>query len=448
MLIGPSYNLTNRNASVQRTVNLIPRMIEPGNEKSQWMLDDVPGLVEWADLSAEIRGGVEVNGRAFVVAGNKLYELTSAGVATERGTLASNSGRVGVTYNTTQLVVGDMVNLYVLTLATNVWGVYGYEGNGSIAFLDQYIIFAYRTGQSFGWTALGDASSIDGLDFASAEGSPDDIVGLIVDHRELILFGSNSAEVWANVGGDEVFARNSGAFIETGCASGATIQKLGGSVYWLGQSDRGQGRVYRLEGYREIPVSTQAIEERLRGIDLSGASAFTVEIGGSSLYFLNVPGVNTTLVYDAKTNQWHEWADFVDGDYTQHRATCYLRAFNTDYVGASDGKVYELDPTASDNAGDPLVRDRITPHAALPTRERVAFPPLVLDCTLGNGASVMLRYSNDGGTNFGPWLTRSVGALGKYKGRVQWSRMGSARDRVWHIRMTDAQPFNPVGSSL
>lgn len=43
--VGPSYNLNSRPASVQRTVNMIPVPLEPGNERTSWTLKDVPGLV-------------------------------------------------------------------------------------------------------------------------------------------------------------------------------------------------------------------------------------------------------------------------------------------------------------------------------------------------------------------------------------------------------------------
>jgi PKD repeat protein len=46
-LTGPSYDLDSRPSSVQRTVNLMPVPIEPGNERVSWALKDVPGLVEF-----------------------------------------------------------------------------------------------------------------------------------------------------------------------------------------------------------------------------------------------------------------------------------------------------------------------------------------------------------------------------------------------------------------
>jgi hypothetical protein len=43
-LVGPSYNLRDRPASVQRSINLMPVPVEAGNERAGWTLKDVPGL--------------------------------------------------------------------------------------------------------------------------------------------------------------------------------------------------------------------------------------------------------------------------------------------------------------------------------------------------------------------------------------------------------------------
>jgi hypothetical protein len=63
-LTGPSYQLVSRPASVQRTVNLMPVPLEPGNERMGWVLKDVPGLMEFEQcvlpsftLAVEAPGG-------------------------------------------------------------------------------------------------------------------------------------------------------------------------------------------------------------------------------------------------------------------------------------------------------------------------------------------------------------------------------------------------------
>jgi hypothetical protein len=45
--VGPSYNLRRRTASVQRTVNLVPVPVEPGNDRTRWVFKDAPGLANF-----------------------------------------------------------------------------------------------------------------------------------------------------------------------------------------------------------------------------------------------------------------------------------------------------------------------------------------------------------------------------------------------------------------
>lgn len=52
--VGPTYNLDSRPASVQRTVNLMPVPIEPGNERTAWVLKDVPGLAVFGAAPSEL----------------------------------------------------------------------------------------------------------------------------------------------------------------------------------------------------------------------------------------------------------------------------------------------------------------------------------------------------------------------------------------------------------
>jgi len=44
--VGPSFSFLSKPQSVQRTVNLMPVPLEPGNERAGWVFRDVPGLVK------------------------------------------------------------------------------------------------------------------------------------------------------------------------------------------------------------------------------------------------------------------------------------------------------------------------------------------------------------------------------------------------------------------
>jgi hypothetical protein len=50
--VGPTYNLETREAAVQRTINMEPLPQEPGNERTAWVFQDVPGLVLATDFPA------------------------------------------------------------------------------------------------------------------------------------------------------------------------------------------------------------------------------------------------------------------------------------------------------------------------------------------------------------------------------------------------------------
>ena len=60
--VGPSYNLRLRPHSVQRTVNMMPVPIEPGNERSAWVFKDCPGLVSAFDGSEVDLARITENG--------------------------------------------------------------------------------------------------------------------------------------------------------------------------------------------------------------------------------------------------------------------------------------------------------------------------------------------------------------------------------------------------
>lgn len=441
--VGPSYNL-NRPASIQRTIGMMPVPVEPGNERSPWTFKDVPGLVEFANLGTEIRALHRVNSRTFAVAGASLYELHSDGTSTTRGTLSSSAGRVGITSNGLELAISDGAYLYVMTLATNVVVSTPFPGKARIAYLNQRILFTYRDSQKFGWSGLVDAAAIDELAFVSAEAAPDNVVGVEVDHLEAFVFGDETCEPWQNTPSAQVFERNAGGVIEIGAASEFAIEKVDNAIFWLAATKSGSGAVYRMNVYQPVRVSTDAIEGMLTGVDLSSASAFAVEYEKSSLYCLNVPALTTTLVYDVFSGQWHEWAEWVNGATTKHRATCHVYAFGHNLVGTSTGKIYRLSKTARTNAGDPLIRERTMPIHATPVRDRIKLGQFRLDCERGTGASVMLQYSTNGGRTWSAWVSRSVGEIGDYNKVVRWRRIASGRDIVFRVRFTDNAPFNPV----
>jgi hypothetical protein len=196
-----------------------------------------------------------------------------------------------------------------------------FPGAVTVGYLDGYFVFNQPDSQRFWVTSLNDGTQIDPLDFASAEGNPDDVVALNVNHREVWLFGTNTIEVWYNAGlADFPLARIAGAFMEVGCAAPYSVAKLDNSVFWLGADARGRGMVYRANGYQAQRISTHAVEWHIQQYgNLSDAIGYTYQQDGHSFYVLIFPQANTTWVYDVATqvDGTYEWEGTPQGNQTE-----------------------------------------------------------------------------------------------------------------------------------
>lgn len=64
------------------------------------------------------------------------------------------------------------------------------------------------------------------------------------------------------------------------------------------------------------------------------------------------------------------------------------------------------------------------------------------------GPLMMLRVSRDGGHTFGNEVARDFGQDGEYKKRVIWNRLGSGRDLVAELSVTDPVPVRIIDAYL
>lgn len=397
-----------------------------------------------------IRGLWNHAGVLYSVENNGLFSIDSAGRKNSLGLLNSGAGNVDFASNLTQLCINDGSYLYVyspssgiLTTAAN------YPGGDRISFLDQRVNFQFRGTQQFGWTAAGDATSIGILDFASAETSPDLLVSQLVAERELWLFGIDSTEIWDPTtatdaaGGPIVYTRSSAA-IDYGCCAPFSAQQTANAVVWLSQGKGGQAMVLSATGHQARRISNRAIEEKLQGLNLSGSKAFTYSDGGLSFYCLNVPGLDTTLVWEETFSQWHERAEIYTGYYSKWRPTCHAFVYGKHYFGTDDGTLYTADANVYLFGSDPIKRERTAPVISDPSHERIPFDLFELICEQGTGATVMMQYSDDNGRNWSDWQYTTVGDAGQFAHRARFRRLGAAFDRVFRTVMTDNAPFNPV----
>jgi len=390
-----------------------------------------------------IRGLFTFNGVLHAVSDDSLLRIDSAGNAAALGTLDSGAGPVDFEQTLTQLVITDGYKLYVLDGST-LSETENWTAGARIAFVDQRIVGIQRASQRFQWTALGDARNAQALDFASAEGAPDGLVSILALQRQLLLLGEYTGEVWYSSG--TAFQRADSEFLQVGCAAAFSAQMCGDTPIWLARDRKGQAMVVAGRGQR---ISTRAIEERFEGrSNIGRARAYCYSDGGQHFYCLNLPGIDTTLVWDQTYAQWHERAELVDGNYRPWRPTCHAFAYGHHYFGTDAGAIYRLDRNEHTFGGDTKCRDRIAPVISEPARKRLRFPRVEVVCEKAAAKKVLLRWSDDNGATWSNWHESSNGDVGAFSQRVKWDRTGSAFDRVFQMRMTDDAPFNPIGVNV
>lgn len=465
-ILGSSYVARSVNAADNRMVNLFPEIVPEGGKEPAF-LQRAPGLRLLASLgSGPVRGLWTFGGYGYAVSADKLYQIDSFWVATVKGTV-TGSGPVSMVDNGTQLFIAAGADGFIYNANTDVFAQItdpDFPGATTVGFIDGYFVFNEPNSQKFWVTQLLDGTSVDPLDFASAEGSPDNLVSLIVDHREVWLFGETSVEVWYNAGlPDFPLSRIQGAFNEIGCAAPFSVAKLDNGVFWLGADARGRGMVYRANGYVGKRISTHAVEWHIQQYgDLSDAIGYTYQQDGHSFYVLIFPQANTTWVYDLATQAWHERAGWSNGAFTRHRSNCQM-AFNNEIVVGDfeNGNIYafDLDVYADNGAIQRWLRS----WRALPTGQntllRTTHHSLQLDCETGVGLvsgqgsdpQVMLRWSDDGGHTWSNEHWTSIGLIGAYGYRAFWRRLGMTRkirDRVYEVSGTDPVKITILGAEL
>jgi hypothetical protein len=469
-ILGAAYVARSINAADNRCVNLFPEMT-PDNGQTAAFLNRAPGL-EYLQSVGEgpIRAlwAHQTNGSDFyVVSGNEVYKMsTMTGDPVLLGTV-SGTGPVSIADNGTQLFFACNPDSYIYNEVTNVFAQItdpDFPGAVTVGYLDGYFVFNEPDSQRVWVTSLLNGLSVDPLDFASAEGSPDGLVGIIVDHREAWLFGTDSVEVWYDAGlADFPLTRIQGAFNEIGCVAAFSIAKLDNGLFWLGTDARGQGIVYRANGYTGQRISTHAIEYAIAQYsDISDAIAYTYQQEGHAFYVLTFPTGNATWVYDVSTQAWHERAGWLNGAFTRHRSNCQCNFLGNTVVGDfENGNIYKMSLNVYSDNGD--IQKWLRSWRALPTGQnnlkRTAHHTLQLNCESGVGLidgqgsdpQAMLRWSDDGGHTWSNEHWSPMGKIGAYYQRVFWRRLGMTvklRDRVYEVSGTDPVKVAIMGAKL
>ena len=371
--------------------------------------------------------------------------VTDGTIITAFGTGTGGTG----TYTVSPSQTAASATIYALNWTVLPTTDGAFEGGGTVDITDNY--FLYNKPDSQLWAASDLLSPItDPLSFASKDGSPDDLVALIVDRREVYLLGEMSSEVWIDSGGVPFpFTRIPGTSTQQGIAAQWSCARMGNSFAYVSKNNRGEAMIVRMNGYFPERISTHAVETTLVNQNVSDALAWTYQLEGHEVYVVTFPSVGEnglTWAFDNTTGLWHKWLYRNNqNQFERHRGNCC--AFFNQQVLVGDyenGKIYQVAREFYTDDGQPIRRIRRAPHITSDLQRQyfhelqIQFQPGVgLSTGQGQDPQAMLRWSNDGGSTWSNEYWTSIGKQGKYQNRAIWRRLGWSRDKVFEVSVSD-----------
>lgn len=376
------------------------------------------------------------NGDNIIVSGTVAYRVTAAGVATSLGTVAGTD-LVRIAAATTRAIMVANGTAYS-TDGTTVATVTMPDARQvvDVAVLNGFFVLVCADSQRFYWIAPGDTNP-DALDFASAESSPDNLVGVGATSDELWFFGVTSTEVWYASGDiDAPFQRIQGRLYNKGAANRDTIVRAGDTLHWAGSD----GVVYAGAG-SPTRISENGIEERLRQTGRTGLRAWTYALDGHTFFVLRV-GDAATFAFDLTMGVASEFQSFNRAYWRAHLGA--QTDMTSVICGDSEtGELWKLDPARGNDDGETMVRE-VTGMIAVAGRPQRC-DSVSLQASVGwpsaavENPVVLMRWSDDAGATWDYWRQIKLGEIGQYGREIVLRKLGMMRapGRLMEFRMTD-----------
>lgn len=434
-----AYRRDNGNLPELKLINMFPEA-SPVSDEGVALLS-FPGVE-----SAATRGAGPINGifqkaglfsgDVFTVSNNTLYRgATSLGAIT-------GSGPVSWAASDTEIVL------------TRGGTAYSYNGTNlaAIAFPDSadvtavagviggLFLYARADSARWYWSAVLDGRTIDALDYATAESAPDKLRDIVAIGDNVYLMGEDTIEVWYITGDLNLpFSRISQRTVRIGVIATGCALEMDNALHFIGSN-----RIaYRMS---EVPerISDHSMEERIG--QSSSWACFTFTYQGHVFFVIRLS--QGTWLADAATAYKH-WCEKQTWGLSNWIAKCAVTLETGPQFGsATTNDIFEFEGWAEGSS--PLLRQF---PAFFPIKGGcVPVDHLELECNAGattvtSGADaspvIEMRSSRDGGDTFTNWRMAPLGAMGQYRKRPRWRRLGyfDAPGALIEFRCTAASPL-------
>lgn len=458
--------------------------IEPSlspDAKTKYVYVSVPGLRRYVESNSSqaCRGLYRTgNERLFGVFGNQVIEILANGQRATRGSLTTYTGTVSMASNNYQLMIVDGTYGYILDFATNILTQIDPEtfqnGATHVAYIDTYFLVNRPNSNQYNWSYPGNGLIWNPLDFATKEGSPDDIVAIKECNNQLWVFGGQSIEIHYNTGDTEtqVWQRYQAAIIDIGCVAPYSVSRAADRIFWAAVDNIGEIGIFSNNNISPMKISTIGIEQIIQelGGDISKLIGYTYAQDGHTFYMMQFLGSDLTLAYDLTTGKWHQrtYLENSGGNSGKeykwqgiYSAYCFNKNIfgdlNSNALYYTDMLYYKNDKASSTSVPNVSYINRVkTTPVQQSSQKRIRWNSLQIIFRQGVGASnttdftsrpvALLDCSNDSGYSWAQArLTAEIGRSGNTEQRTRFLNLGTARNRVYKIIITDPIPVILVG---
>ncbi len=429
----------NRAATTERLVNFYPEPL-PAGSRAQFSLRSVLGTEAWAETNGFFIRSVEMipdlasgnADRLFAAVGGKLKSVSELGNVSDIGTIpdaveTTISGNNGVV---TVVSGGEYHTWNGTTLGTPTAGAF--TDVGSVEFLRGYTLLTELNGRKIQWSALADADSLPGLNFATAEARDDVNIRGVAISGNYWVFKTSSIEIWQVTGSasENAFTAIPGLVIERGLKDFNLITKFPGGAFFIGDDNI----PYLAGGTQVQALSHAGVQTAIEAKSPTHCTYY--EDNGHkflAIRFEDAPA----WVFDFSMGKWHERAlgEFAAWDVI-HTAFAWGKWRAADIFG----RIKTLTRNNQD-IDDPLIRIA-TSQTVYNDGSRIRIPRLEIlgrvgRSDIGRQAVLGMRVSRDGGNTFGPIRERDMGDLGEYYKRMVFRNLGQARGFAVELRISD-----------
>jgi hypothetical protein len=390
--------------------------------------------------AGDVGDGIDITGgTGFTVGFLTVLSVDGSGNATlsgSAGTVSSTGGQAA------QRVPGVRVSY----LDGYFWAQKGFNSN---KFYLSYVLNVDLNG----------GSSWDPTQFATKEGYPDNLAGILADHEEMWLFGDlESSEVWRNNGQVQPnfpYQRDPGAFIHYACTAPFSPLRVNNGVGWLARDVRRGGimAVYA-QGYQPVRISTHAVEQAWGSYTkVSDAISYGEIFNGHHFWNISFPTANATWSYDFTSQMWHRrgyWnGTSVDRSRVAFQGYVGLGTLSPAFYGGdwSTGAIYTVgvNPTnyltdnlsGTGNSGTLIHRIRTSPYL-FNEDLRLFDTRFFLAMQGAPGLIAILDWSDDGAKTWSNQHPAGWQARSNERAGIPWRRIGHSWNRIYRVTIAAA----------